>query len=695
MTPLLTALSVLTRDASPIVGVQNLYNPVRVDAFPNRLYDNGTGVLDTLQGFFVTGAVPQTIGQTYTISVSAADVAWILRNGVYQYGPDGTTYLGLLTAGVTLSPSQRTMTWTATATGFAKFNGSYLVNGVYATTNVIPAGAFEALLPRIMINRGSLACCLTPFGDPATEPVATVMADLDGKLLECWHGDEFYTRFAFEGGNDIVFRYLEQRGNFAQNPLLQLTGWALVDEDVPASETVGAFQANYGNAPGNPLTFLIESDDAAAHRVNEPGLFMAANHGPPGRVIRTAAPHGLTNATARGSLYSKDGNLWMLVRVLSATDLMVCPQMTGPDDLWTYNGTPLTAGTLTYVSGGSATGNITFTFPDNQPTQLYPSNRDHSVKLRTDGNRRLPRFGSYEARSLRVVEAYETVNVKAVQTYIASQIGNAAELDLTNDLIPAQFSFDILRIVAPNAMTTIFYQVKALQAYIRYQAWAHQQQLLTYIAPQTLRFFAEGMKPLPAGLTQSDGSPRDFSALSDITANTLEYYFRDTYFQDAAYWADNEVHQPTLFLFEVASAGVPVKRFAIINDDEEGRSSIPGSTAIAGFLSGANKFYPEQVFNELVAAGNQDIYISAYGPVSVTADPQALVNVWYDKGGGRYAFRWHTLNTVTNYDIPLPDFLVGKAVLELKRTASLTYTVTPTGLRVTTTAPGGLSLVLY
>jgi hypothetical protein len=677
-------------------SVQNRFNPSG-GAAANTVYDNATGAVSALQAFGTSGKSSRADGQVITYSLAACDPAWELNPGIYKW--DGSdAYVGYQTAGVNNSADGRTVTYTSVGDGTDAVNVKYTVNGVYSPTNVIPAGAFDAMLASITRTQSNLACCFVAVGASNTEPTPTILPDLDGKLLYVLNGATRLTRTALSGSLDMVARATEQPATYDQNELLQYTSYVAIDNTTTSAETVGAFADNYSPTPSNPNTWIIESDDAAAHQMGSASpIYLGANHGTPSRRVLATA-HGKTNS-ARGNIYSQGGNQFQLTRIIDANYLLFTSVVTGADDLWTFVPQSITAGSLTYVSGPVA-GNITVT--SSTFDQVYPMNQ--GVEITTSlGGAPLTESGAYEARVVRTRTSYRIPNIKDVQRYITDNIGNTADILYNDPSIDSQVGFVLNTLETPSGARTVYYQRTAIQSYYCAFMWPSQHQTLNPIPAnsETVWTFIEGVNAFESGINQNEGTPLAFSSVVNTTSNTLEYYARNTTWVSGSYWADGQQHAPTLTMLEIRnSGGTPIKRLVIVNDDAEGRSSVPGFSAITCFRSGAGKIYPAVDYARTVPQGETDMTIGAWGVVDPAYDPQSIVNFIYLKNGGVYGFRWNTLNTLTNYDIPIPSYLEGfkLRIVNGKRAASVTIqttTVTSGAIRVSTTGPGGFSAEFY
>lgn len=677
-------------------SVQNRFN-LAGGAAANTVYENATGAVSALQAFGTSGKSSRSDGQVITYSLSACDPAWELNPGVYKW--DGSnTYVGYQTVGVDNSADGRTVTYTSSGAGTDAVNVKYTINGVYSPSNIIPPGAFDAMLASITRTQSGLACCFVAVGASNTEPTPTITPDLDDKLLYVLNGATRYSRSTLSSAQDMVARATVQPASYDQNELLQYTSYVAIDAATTSAETVGAFAANYSPTPSNSNTWIIQSDDAPAHQMGSASpVYLGANHGAPSRRVLATA-HGKTNS-ARGNIYSQGGNQFQLTRIIDADYLLLTSVVTGPSDLWLFVPQTITAGTLTYVSG-PVTGNITVT--SSTFDQVYPMNQGVEISTSLAGAP-LTETGAYEAKVVRTRLSYRIPNLKDVQRYITDNIGNTADILYNDPSIASQVGFVLNTLETPSGARTVYYQRTAIQQYYCAFMWPSQHQTLNPIPAnsETVWTFIEGVNAFQSGINQNEGTPLDFSAVVNTTSNVLEYYARDTTWVDGSYWADGEQHAPTLTMLEIRnSGGTPTKRLVIVNDDAEGRSSEPGFSEITCFRSGAGKIYPAVDYGRTIPAGYTDMTIGAWGVVDPAYDPQSIVNFIYLKNGGVYGFRWNTLNTLSSYNIPIPAYLEGfkLRVVNGKRAASVTIhttTVTNGVIRVTTTGPGGFSAEFY
>jgi hypothetical protein len=684
--------------ALPVAAQQvtNLYNHVRSDALANTGYTAPSGALASIQAFATSGLAPVTSGQAYVFSLDATADNWVIDNAAIYFWTSGGAFSSRVTSGFTVAADLRSVKFTAPSTGFVSFNLKYTINGVYSSANTIPTGAVSALVTAVMMNKGTQAAAFSAYGTAGTIDIPTAAPDTVNNLLLLISGNKTYIRSGLASGYDLVHRFTVPPLQYAINVNFHFASWVRVAKTTKSQLTPGAFADGYAPTPTLADSYYIESDNMPAYKMNGP--YLGGNHGLPSWEI-TVTGHGRTNANVRGSTWSNGGVSYMVTRIVDANRLWVTRIIDDGDvNNWIQNDPGIAAtGTFTHVSGATSTADLVYTA--RVATQLRPSLQDFYLKYFAPGGKEITAAGAYELSQLRVKLGYKIPNQALLLDYLASIRGTANDVFYNSSGLASQVKMDLEYLFDRNGATTVYQTCTALQPHRRDYFWPSQHQNLTRLSGQTLHLFAEGVNSFQAGTTQAGGAARDFSALSDISSNALEYYFDKAAWEPGSYWSDGQQHIPSLFMFAIKDAGGAfLKKYVIVNDDEEGLSAKRPATRGA-FLSSANKLYMVQAFSESVAADQVDLAVGAFGFIDPAADAQALVNFVYPKNGGRFGFRWHTLNgALSNYAIPVGVKYANKKVTILKRATTVTVVssvVSPAGqIVVSTTGAGGFSAIL-
>lgn len=651
--------------ASPTSTFANQYSTQRTDVLPNTLYNAPAGALLAFNGAATSGLVPVLAGKTYVASIDAAPSSWCInQHGLFFWTP-AKVFNSRMTAGYAMAAGNRSVRFTAPITGFVGFNMHYAPNAQAASVTPV---ALDEVTNSVMMSESSLAAGYVPYSEATREDAVIVK-----------NGDAVYVRSAYTSSQDLVHRFLLIDPSWSKNENLAPLSYVAIAADTASQLTHGAFLA------GITSPFQIETDNSPAYRMN--GVFLGGAHGLPSWEI-TAPAHGKTNANARGSLWSIGGVQYMITRVVNSNALWITEVFGGADDIWTFAfSTPPSSGALTHVSSAVATASISYS--SRVATQLWPSLQNFTMDVFDSEGEPITSPGAYETSKPRVDISYTIPNQKAVLDHLHAMRGSNADIQFNDPAISGQVGVSISYLFDNSGAATAIYTSEALQSHWRNYLWPTQHQALTLQAGQTLHFFAEGV-------TAFGG--RNFAALSDITGNGSQFFFDQPTWSPASYWSDNEQHIPTLFAFVVKNSnGTIAKTYVMANDDADGLSATSPATR-AGFLSGANKFYPVQAFEESVEAGQVDVAIGAFGFIDPARDNRALINFAYPRPDGSYGFRWHSLSAQTAYEVPVGVEHAGKSVTILKRAASVIVSsavVSESGtITVSSTAAGGFSALL-
>lgn len=146
-------------------------------------------------------------------------------------------------------------------------------------------------------------------------------------------------------------------------------------------------------------------DDAAPPKLND--TYIGANHGALGALVVNVASHNKTLADVGSRWVDNEGQIFVLLRILSPTQLFVISTNRGVGT-WNFKGG--IAGVLTYVSNGTNTSVIT---PINTLlSQLYPAVKNIKHTYILDGE--IKTDGTHNGKELVVAEFYDIVDVPSM-----------------------------------------------------------------------------------------------------------------------------------------------------------------------------------------------------------------------------------------------------------------------------------------
>ncbi|RIV79586.1 hypothetical protein [Pelagerythrobacter aerophilus] len=670
---------------------------------PNKIYQNTTGLPVSAQAFLTSGLMPITDAMRatgFTMSIDGAAPNWLMNAARVNFysASAAADFISSVTAGVTLSADLRTLTVAAASIPAAATHfgtnlkwAQGIPSLVFASSNVIPTGAEIELAKAVMVNSGTSAAALSPYGTPKTKESISTAPDLaTGEFVLCQQGYASYMRKPWKSGKHIVQKVDYSPESRDYNNTYQFRSVVQIDAATPAPLTPGAFAANYSGTGASANTFAVQSDCHPAYKIN--GMFMGGAHGITSSLV-TSTAHGKSNVDV-GSIWSVGGTSYMLTGVYDANRLFLTALNTGTETEWSISGDTLTSGTATHVS--DATNTADFTISTGILAYLYPATALVDQQVRVQGGLRLVADGVYTVTERAQAVTYRIPNAAGVLDAIAADVGSSEQFDYNNPALPMQLQLD-LRWNDDAWASSVTHQVTALQDHHCDSSWPTQWQAINArsSASETLHFIIPGTVPCGAALDHS-GTVRDFGTWNDITANTEEYYHDAAVWEGANWWADGIQRAALVAGYGVKDSGGNWLRKFIM-----ARSRIQGWTAennptISHFLSTFNKAYAVSRWNEDVEAGDVRSVVAGYGWMDPAFDPLADINFTFPLGGGRHEWIWHATAPVAGYSVPKRSDLAGKKVEIVCRSASCSVIVgSGGGITVTTSGEGGFTALVY
>ena len=668
-------------------------------------YNNATGQPGAIQAFLTSGLMPITAAMRsggFALSLDGSAPNWQInqaRCNFYTADTASGNFNSSVTSGVTLASDARSMT---VASGSIPAAGTHFGTNykwtqgipslVYTVDNVIPTDAEVDLETAIMVNSGTTAVCLTEPGAADTdESISTAPTLATGEFIVAHQGYSTFIRKPWTSGKHMVSLVTYAPETHDYNNCLQFRSVVEIASTVPGPSTPGAWVANYSVTGANATTYAVWSDNHPAYKCND--MFLGGAHGVTSSLVTASAPHGLAN-TNRGALVAVDGGTqYRLTQVYDTTRCFITALNTGTATTWAINGTVITSGTVSWVSGGVSFSN--FSISSGVTAYLMPGTEILKNKVWLEGARALTDNGVFTA-VLRIQDfSYRVPNSASVLTYVAANVGSASDLNYNHSSITKQLQID-LRWIDDAWATTVYHQVTALQDHTCSFAWPMQfgkvnaysgaTETLWFIAPATISNTA-ATTGSPG--THNNGSALNFSSWQNIGSNAKEYYWDSVTWAASTFWSDSTQRPPWLYAYGVKnSGGTFIRKFVMACSRIVGWTA-DGTPDFSGFLSGANKFYAVTRYDEAITSGDARMNVAGFGWVDPALDTSADISFALPLGGGAYEWNWWATGAVTGYTVPLPTAVSGKQFTVICRSAGCTVTVNANRtITVTTTGQG-------
>ncbi|HWQ76868.1 MAG TPA: hypothetical protein VN441_16295 [Syntrophomonas sp.] len=441
--------------------------------------------------------------------------------------------------------------------------------------------------------------CLIKNG---TQIAARVPWDDNNDLFHLWE----YPRVDRNKGLNMIGLYTCPKSQAINN----LTGTLFKN----ASDDITPLQFNFGYVGGN-------------HGYNHIDQITATGHG---KVVQDI-----------GSVWTINGKNYLILDIVDANTLKTIQD---------YSGTPTfpadnlgsTSGTLAHVSGATNTEDIVYTAKTT--LQLTPNTNNKSVALVLDG-KEIEDDGVYFGDKFDLVEKYNIINIRSLQTYLKANVGGSIKPNLADDSL------------APGiTVTNIFTHGRngSLTVKTGYEMFIGVASVILG-AVQSMKI---GSKAYIPGVGVVAG--KDMSTVVTQEGNTLEFI--------NTAWLD---------------ANNPPYRFHQFNDDLSKGIALGYNTGFgmakpitrktgtkAGAYSGENKkMYPYCRFGGTLSAGNYLEVVSFRVPLRII-DSDATCLYWYWLGNDIYlAFDYHQSIDKT---IELPSYMAGMKIEQLDVHANTT-----------------------
>lgn len=474
-----------------------------------------------------------------------------------------------------------------------------------------------------------------------------------------------YVRTAWGGGKDLV-----QRVNYVGSPSvtsnapLTPNGVKLISSVTANSGLVTAY-----NAAATTDILAGQTDDPPPIKYNN--TYVGANHGVNFAKKITVTGHDKTFADV-GSLWTNGSVNFYIIKIFDANTLWVMSANSGSADLWTFNTTLVSNGTLTHVSGATHTGNITFTTSVTQ--QIYPSVNRVSKKIYAD-NVEITSDGIYTCTEFKAVESYDIVNPASMLSYLIANVGSATELALNDESIDSQVGVGVSYTYTDSGACVVDYDLHtyqriSLSANYGYVGGIQAQPISWHSAGgETINFYIPRISPITGSV-----KTWDFQSIEDISGTFEQLDFT------SAKWTD--ANNPPERMVQLVKTSGGVKRFGFVLGYQ--KAALPGSNlknyiGRNGYISSVRKMYPYALTQastylsggSTVSAG-VDFAVNAYRIFFNSANnADATTCAWYVVGDTTYVILdFHS--TLASTNVLIDDRFAGRTVSVVESSASVT-----------------------
>lgn len=467
-----------------------------------------------------------------------------------------------------------------------------------------------------------------------------------------------YVRTPFDAVTDLVQRLtLNTTATTIASTAKPVNFWGtyLIAKSTPNT----AYYIAIGCAQGT----LIHNNGDDAAPINDNGTYIAANHGPTMNVNILASGHGKTTDD-EGSIYTDaTGKNYKIMKYVDGNNLWILNEDLGlAGDIWNFDVTPVSP--LTWTSGGSNHGNITFTTVTQ--TQLLPILQNHVVKLLVDGRDVGFNDGGYYYNDFSIQETYSIPHLPAVYNYVTSH----ATTDYNNSSIAKSVDYSIrYRFDQSGGCTSEASLRNYKEISLNYAGFTQSINLFLNATTDSIYHLIPNTLPF-VGASKT----WDFSAGENITT------WNENFDIDKAHWSDTN-KAPYRYAQVLKKSGTKTVCF------EQGYSAIKGITQLstrknytnnAGFLFTSKKMYPAALNSVLNVAGKipagQYWQVIAYRSYQNPANAPNAYSYSLHKEGDAYLLALDYQTAVTNDKVTLPPYLSGYTVTPVDTTGSITTT---------------------
>jgi len=501
-----------------------------------------------------------------------------------------------------------------------------------------------------------------------------------------------YTRSAWDATWDVVQAHIvsDVPGSLTANQFVAPTGIRKIPIATSRTGMAAAYNASLDWLASQP-------DDGPPMKYNN--TFIGGFHGASIVKSVTATAHGKAVGDI-GSQWTSPGgvNFWLIAIPDANTLWFLSGNTSGNADRWTFNTTLAASGTMTYVTGGVNTSNISYSAQ--ATAQLRPCLQDYSRAVKLNGTTPISVDGVYDCNHVTIVESYGIASPVSALAYVIAGRPWATAPALNHTSIDTQVLCEYTYDIHDNGSTSVLGRFENLTTLnlntnTGYAGFV-QAGPINWVVPagaESLNLYAPRVNGIVGGV-----KTWNFEAGEAIngTFEALEF--------TSACWKEptNPPNRTSLFV-KTTATGVRSRGFAL------GYSLLSGAGAslssyINNFLSisAARKQYPKVVTDQALGStagilpANTVVTATAYRIMyNLAATPEMTTNaVRLYEGGAEVMLDFH--QNVTAYAVPVPAKLNGKTVTIVDGNGNLTLdsaVVTAGAITVSVTGSYGAAVL--
>lgn len=387
-------LDTIVKEYEKTITSKNLFDASAIRA--DKLLSSGNGQINTATGWGVSGFIPVTAGQQYTISGTRG------RDGVsfFTAASDLAVISYISTAGLPLTVTAPT-------------GANYMVIALYSASNTSYS--------QIQVEAGD---SVTDYTSVFGSHKYTIKEKVNPEIREM--PDHVRAKLVLDP-TKVTASYIQALLSGSTSDILQIN---IAPFNAKTSSTSEVF--NFVGDYLNGVNFRDASDDIAPYRVF--GGTIGANHGYT-KTVCTVTGHNKTTVDV-GSVWTDGTNQFVIVE--TANNIIYVTARTS------NNG--FVSGTLTHVSGATHTEAFTPSTVSN--TQWYPAIKNRRLSVSVDGHVLQTQSGEfYYYDNATFHESYEIMGKQSIVEWLITQVGTSptlAQYDGTSDIsVSMSYVFDI------------------------------------------------------------------------------------------------------------------------------------------------------------------------------------------------------------------------------------------------------------
>lgn len=479
-----------------------------------------------------------------------------------------------------------------------------------------------------------------------------------------------YARFPWDATDDAVqvIKVTADTPSMTETGTVQPWGVRKIPKATSRTGIIAAYNASV-------LYLAGQNDDPAPMRYNN--TFVGGNHGPACALKFTATAHGKTVGDIGSRWQDSAGTQCTLIEIVNANELTLMRDNSGSNsDEWLFY-LNLVAGTVTHVAG--ATNPASFSVSSPSVREIKTCLKDLSRVIKINGTTTISADGVYDCQFVVVEESYGIINPKSLLDYLVAGRPWASTPSFTAPAVATQVLVAYDHEIHSNGSYSINARVEFVQKVNMFDGTGYvglvQAQPITWASGVgSLSMYIRGQGPIVGGI-----KTWQFQNVEVISGafEALDFV--------KATWVDANNPPDRMVQFARDGSANKLQGFAV------GYSRLPGTGAgtslkdwqgvSSGWCSSGRKMYPR-----CLTRGADALGLGLYDSIPAGAVVQATAyRVFYDlaalpeattsavrlyDGGAEVILDFH--QNVSNYAIPVPAHLNGKAVTIVTSNGNLT-----------------------